>query len=135
MIIVVSEYSLRFAELIGKRDPVATLATLILLSYTKLLSTAIVALSYAILHYPDGTREIVWLLDGNVKYFQGKHIVLVIVALFIILIGLPYTLLLFFWQWASGNGGNGKLKRKTGTEIGNGKAEIWKWSSERVSHW
>ena len=99
VIIVVSEYSFRFAELIGKRDPVATLATLILLSYTRLLSTAIVALSYAILHYPDGTREIVWLLDGNVKYFQGKHIVLVIVALFIILIGLPYTLLLFFWQW------------------------------------
>ena len=30
---------------------------------------------------------------------------------------------------ASGNGGNGKLKRKTGTESGNRKAEIWKWSS------
>ena len=61
-VIVVSEYSPRFAELIGKRDPVATLATLILLSYAKLLSTSIVALSFATLHYPDGTRETVWLL-------------------------------------------------------------------------
>ena len=36
--IKVSEYSPRFAALIGKKDPVATLATLILLSYAKLLS-------------------------------------------------------------------------------------------------
>ena len=35
-------------------------------------------------------------------YFQGKHVVLVIVALFIILIGLPYTILFFSWQWLVG---------------------------------
>ena len=33
LIIIVSEYSPRFATLIGRKDPVATLATLILLSY------------------------------------------------------------------------------------------------------
>ena len=99
MIIVISEFSPKFARLIGKRDPVATLATLILLSYAKLLSITIAVLSFAVLHYLDGAREIVWFLDGNVKYFQGKHIPLVIIALFIILIGLPYTILLFFWQW------------------------------------
>ena len=74
-------------------------ATLILLSYAKLLSVTIVALSFAVLHYPDGSQEIVWLPDANVKYFQRKHIALVIVALFIILIGVPYTILLFLWQW------------------------------------
>ena len=36
IIIIVSEYSPRFAGLIGKRDPIATLATLILLSYANL---------------------------------------------------------------------------------------------------
>ena len=41
----------------------------------------------------------VWLPDGNMQYFQGKHIALVVVAFLIILIGVPYTLLLFFWQW------------------------------------
>ena len=99
IVIIVSEYSPQFARLIGKRDPVATLATLILLSYAKLLSITITALSFAVLDYPDGSHETVWLPDGHVKYFQGKHIALVIVALLIILIGVPYTILLFLWQW------------------------------------
>ena len=99
VVIIVSEYSPRFAELIGKRDPIATLATLILLSYSKLLSVTITALSFAVLVYPDDSQKTVWLPDGNVKYFQGKHIALVIVALLIILIGVPYTILLFLWQW------------------------------------
>ena len=56
-------------------------------------------MSYAVLEYPDGSQQVVWLPDGNVKYLQGKHIGLVIVALLIILIGVPYTILLFVWQW------------------------------------
>ena len=99
MVIVVSEYSPRFAGLIGKKDPISTLATLILLSYAKLLSITITALSSAVLDYPDGHQETVWLPDGNVPYFQGKHIPLALAALLIIIIGLPYTILLFLWQW------------------------------------
>ena len=101
IIIIVSEYSPRFTRLrlIGKRDPIATLATLIQLSYAKLLSVTIKALSFAVLHYPDGSRVTVWLPDGNVPYFQGKHIALALVALLIILVGVPYTILLFLWQW------------------------------------
>ena len=38
VVIIVSEYSPRFAGLIGRKDPISTLATLILLSYAKLLS-------------------------------------------------------------------------------------------------
>ena len=99
MVIKISEYSPKFTRLIGRKDPVSTLATLILLSYAKLFSVTITALSFAKLDYPNGKHEIVWLPDGNVKYFQGKHIPLVLVALLIILIGLPYTILLFLWQW------------------------------------
>ena len=99
IIVVVAECSPKFAILIGKRDPVATLATLILLSYAKLVSITIKALSFAVIDYPDGSQETVWLPDGNVKYFQGKHAALVIVAFFIILVGVPYTILLLFWQW------------------------------------
>ena len=99
-IIKISEYSPKFVQLIGKRDPVATLATLILLSYAKLLSTVIAALSFSVLHYPDGSQETVWLPDGNIKYIQGKHAALVIVSLFIIILfGVPYTILLLLWQW------------------------------------
>ena len=99
IVIVVSEYSPRFAGLIGKKDPISTLATLILLSYAKLLSITITALSSAVLDYPDGHQETVWLPDGNVPYFKGKHIPLALVAMLIIIIGLPYTILLFLWQW------------------------------------
>ena len=98
-VIIVSEYSTRFARLVGKRDPAATLATLILLSYAKLLSVTITALSFAVLDYPDGSQKTVWLPDGNVTYFQGKHVALVLMALLIVLVGVPYTILLFLWQW------------------------------------
>ena len=99
IVIMASEWSPTFARLIGKKNPIATLATLILLSYAKLLTVTITALSFAVLHYPDGSQEIVWLPDGSVKYFQGKHIALVLVALMIIIIGLVYTAVLFLWQW------------------------------------
>ena len=99
LIIICGKYFSRFAAVIGKRDPVSTLATLILLSYAKLLTVTISVLSFAVLDYPDGTRSVVWLLDGSVKYCQGKHMVLFIAALLIILIGVPYTALLFLWQW------------------------------------
>ena len=99
IIIIVSEHSPRFSRLIGKRDPIATLATLILMSYAKLLSITITSLSFAVLDYPDSSHETVWLPDGNVKYFRGKHIALVLFTILIILVGVPYTILLFLWQW------------------------------------
>ena len=98
LVIFISERSPRFTRLIGRRDPVATLATLILLSYSRLLSTTIVVLSFAILDYSDGPH-VVWLLDGNIKYLKGKHIGLFTAAILIILLGIPYTFLLFLWQW------------------------------------
>ena len=99
IVIVGSDCSSKFAALIGKKDPVATLATLILLSYAKLVSVTITALSFTTLQYPDGSLDYVWLADGNVKYFKGKHIPLALAALLIVVISLPYTILLLFWQW------------------------------------
>ena len=52
MVIIISERSKRFSQLIGKKNPVATLATLLLLSYAKLLHTIIAALSGVVLKYP-----------------------------------------------------------------------------------
>ena len=56
-VIIISSYSIRFSKLIGSKDPVATLATLILLSYAKILETCFESLSVGILSYPDGSRE------------------------------------------------------------------------------
>ena len=98
-VIIISSYSIRFSNLIGKKDPVATLATLILLSYAKLLEICFKSLSVGILEYPDGSSEMLWLPDATVKYLSGKHIPLFIAAVFILLVGLFYTALLFSWQW------------------------------------
>ena len=99
LIIIISSYSIKFSKLIGNKDPVATLATLILLSYAKILETCFESLSIGILSYPDGSREMVWLPDATIQYLHGKHIPLFIASVLILLVGLIYTLLLFSWQW------------------------------------
>ena len=98
-IILLSKYSSRCARIIGKRNPVATLATIILLMYTSLLQSVIDILAFAILKYPDGSYKVVWRPDGSVDYFRGKHIPLFLVAVAILTIGLAYTCVLFAWQW------------------------------------
>jgi hypothetical protein len=70
-VIITSHYSRRFANLIARKNPVATLATLILLSYAKLLHSTIGILSYAILRYTplderDSFTKVVWLRDGSI---------------------------------------------------------------------
>ena len=57
MVIVIRECSTKFARLIGRKNPVATLDTLILLSYSKLIQTIIAALSFTILEYPNGNKK------------------------------------------------------------------------------
>ena len=104
MVIVISERSKWFSRLIGRKNPIAALATLIFLSYTKLLKIVITGLSCTTLTYSGLNGEHyqtphVWLADATVPCYRGKHIVLFIVAVFILLAGLAYTLLLLTWQW------------------------------------
>jgi hypothetical protein len=99
LVIITSEYSIKFSQIVGKRNPIATLDTLILLCYVKFLRTVIVVFSFATLDYPDGSHPMVWWSDATVRYFSGKHIVLWIVAAIIFLAGLFYTFLLLLWQW------------------------------------
>ena len=99
MVIIISKHSMRFSKLIGKRNPIATLATLISLSYAKFLQIIIASLSVAILKYPDGSRTYVWLVDASVGYLTGKHIALFVIAFLIIIVGICYNALLLFWQW------------------------------------
>ena len=99
VMILVSEHSFSFSHLIARRNPVATLATLILLSYTKLLRTVITVLFFATLNYPDGSKRRVWLPDASVEYLSGRHAALFVVAVVILMLGIVYALLLFSWQW------------------------------------
>ena len=99
IVIVISSYSSRFSNAISNKHPVATLTTLLLLSYAKLLALAFKILAFGTLEYPNGSKQVFWLLDATVKYLAGKHIVLVVMALVILLLGLFFAILVFSWQW------------------------------------
>ena len=57
VVIVCSSHFSKFSDLIGKGNPVATLATLILLSYTKMLEIAFRTLSSGTINHPDGSQS------------------------------------------------------------------------------
>ena len=98
LMVLVSQFSSKFARLLGN-NPISVLATLILLSYTKILRTLITVLYVTNLEYPT-YNSMVWLYDANIGYLSGKHIPLFLVAVFIFLfLFLPYTFLLLFGQW------------------------------------
>ena len=98
MIIVGSYYSGRVVSVFGS-NPIAVLATLFLLSYAKLLRTVFAAISYTSLEYPNNSQIAVWLYDGNIRYFSGRHTLLFTAAIVcLIFLFLPYTVLLIFSQ-------------------------------------
>ncbi len=67
-------YSMTVARIIGPTNPVSVLATLFLLSYTKLLRTIIATFSFTTLDYPNDRSVTVWVYDGNIGYIEGRHI-------------------------------------------------------------
>ena len=99
LVIFISRHSLLFTRLIARGNPVAVLATAILLSYTTILRNVIDIFSFAILRYPDGSRHVVWLPDASICYLKGKHVLLFLAAIIIVAIGIAYMALLFSWQW------------------------------------
>ena len=98
-IIISSHYSVRISRLSSK-NTVQVLATLYLLSYIKLLRLISDVACSATITYPNGHTNKVWLYDGNINYLKGKHIVLFITTLLlIVLLSVPYTLSLVSIQW------------------------------------
>ena len=79
-LIVSSHYSTRISRLIGN-NAVPVLATLFLITYTKILRLIIDIISFTTITYPDGYKSTVWLVDGNIKILNGKHIPLFLVTL------------------------------------------------------
>ena len=103
IIIVSSHYSTRAAKLSGNNS-VQVLATLFLLSYSKLVRLVITVLSpisLTIQNFRNHTTatKLVWFYDGNLGYLQGRHIVLFLIGIVILLVlSLPYTVVLLFIQ-------------------------------------
>ena len=100
-VIALSRFSPKFSWIIGKRNPVSTLNTLILLSYSKLLNMVISIFLFTTLDCPGGSSKSVkvWVMDATIEYLSPKHFALFVVAILILFSGTVYTFLLFSWQW------------------------------------
>ena len=97
VIIVACRYSGRLSRLTG-RNAVPVLATLILMSYTKLSRTVTNALMMNTLQCGE-YKWSVWNVDGNIDYLGLKHAILFTVSLLFLVIGVVYMGLVFSSQW------------------------------------
>jgi predicted outer membrane repeat protein len=89
------EHYPQLAKFAGK--PVDVLTTFIFLSYTKLLRTIIAAFAWATLtYYPQNSTKFVWAVDGNITYFNDKHIIVFVFAILSLILTLSYTIYVFF---------------------------------------
>ena len=99
LIVLASKYSSRAMKFFGS-NPVAVLATVVLMSYSKLLHTSQQILPYATVYYSNGTQEKRWKTDPNLLYFQGKHLPLAIFGIIILIFFLiPYVVLMSFGHY------------------------------------
>ena len=110
IVMVASECSSKFAKILGRGNPVAVLATMILLSYAKFFN-AILAASSSLYFLPAyGSRNI------NVSSISLRNVVaavrethstefiaisytLIAVTVLLLFLCVMYTILVFSWQW------------------------------------
>ena len=97
LIIITSHHSSKIQRLTARRA-LPVLATLFLLSYTKILRiVSSVLFSYStITHLPSKHTTLVWSVDANVPLFGVRFTVLFIVCLILFLILVPFNVILLF---------------------------------------
>ena len=95
-IIVLCRYSTWLSNKIGG-NVVQVLATLILLSFTKIFRTFAPALTWITLPCKNESDvTAVWYMDGNIAFFSNEHYILMVAAVLCLLLAVPYTLALLF---------------------------------------
>ena len=101
LLIITSRYSATVQRITARRA-LPVLATLFLLSYTKVLRTVSSVLFYysTITHLPSGHTTLVWAVDANVPLFGLKYTALFIVCLILFIILLPFNAILCFTKTA-----------------------------------
>ena len=101
-LIITSRYSTTIQRLSANRA-LPVLATLFLLSYTKiLLVLSSVLFSYStIIHLPSERTTLVWSIDANVSLIGVRFALLFIVCLMLFLFLLPFNMLLLFTRLLS----------------------------------
>ena len=101
-LIITSRYSTTIQRLTARRA-LPVLATLFLLSYTKiLLVVSSVLFSYSkIIHLPNGHTSPVWSVDANITLLAGRFIILFLISASLFLILIPFNVILLFTRTLS----------------------------------
>ena len=101
LLIIASRHSTKVQRITARRA-LPVLATLFLLSYTKVLRSVSSVLFYysTITHLPSGHTTVVWAVDANVPLFGLKYTALFIVCLILFIILLPFNAILCFTKTA-----------------------------------
>ena len=97
LIIYLCRKSSLVSKMVGE-NAVKLLATIILLSYAKLLRTIIDAVNLTTISFSGGSYMAVWTMDGNITFLGEEHAFLFAFALIVAAVSLPYTLALLFIQ-------------------------------------
>ena len=102
LIIITSRYSTTIQRLTARRA-LPVLATLFLLSYTKILRIVSSVLFFysTITHLPGKHTTLVWSVDANVPLFGVRFTILFIVCLILFLILVPFNVILLFTRTLS----------------------------------
>ena len=108
---LMSSRSYFFTKLIRKNS-VQVLATLFLLSCTKLIDNTITTFSVGHLMLPNGRTRTVWLPDATVDFYSPRHLALFCVGLFFLLLLIPYILFLLLGHLSSRLAGTSLLSRR-----------------------
>ena len=98
VIIFLSNRYICVTRLVGE-NAVKVLATLFLLSYSKMLRVTLGSLNFKSLRIANITSNVTkhmiehrWILDGNIAYFDGRsHLWLFLISLFFIIFTLPFS--------------------------------------------
>ena len=94
VIIFLSNRYIRVTRLVGE-NAVKVLATLFLLSYSKMLRVTFYSLNVNVIYIHNSTSttsKLRWILDGNIAYLKDiKHIILFVISLFFLAFTLPFS--------------------------------------------
>ena len=94
-IIILCHYSSWLSNKIGG-NVVQVLATLILLTFTKIFRTFAPALTWVSLPSTNNCTIVKWYVDGNLSFYSPKHYVLIAAAGLFLLLAVPYVFALLF---------------------------------------
>ena len=102
LLIIASRYSYRIQKITAHRA-LPVLATLFLLSYTKILRIISIVLFFysSITHLPSKHTKHVWSMDANVTLLGVQFTLLFVVCLILFLILIPFNIILLFTKTVS----------------------------------